>query len=67
MPDAPECRTCLFWNRPESYLRDQRGACQRVMPGHAPEGMPYVQSSSAYARLMTPPSFSCPLWEARRA
>lgn len=63
MASEPRCETCIFWNRPESWLRDRRGACQRIMPGTVPDGMPYVQTSSAYGRLMTPPQFSCPLWD----
>jgi hypothetical protein len=59
------CGTCRYWVRQPSWQREQRGPCQRVMPGHAPDGMPFIQAATAHTRLVTSKGFGCPLWEAQ--
>ena len=57
------CGSCRYWDKPLGWSRDQRGACQRVLPGHAPNSMPFIQAATAHTRLMAPKGFGCPLWE----
>jgi len=59
--DERNCGTCQHWDR-DSVREFDAGLCRAISVA---VGTPWLHSDDDAARLATPSSFSCSLWEAK--